>query len=421
MATDLQLDKAANNWVNPGHPTPARKAPPSEVGVWGWLRANLFSGIGNSILTVAIAVFLWWAIPGLIAWVLQATWAPVWDNRRLFAVGSYPAENMRQPMAVLMMISALLGVSAGRWGGILLNIGIGLGAILGALALLPLETEVRIVLGLCVAFIVGGYLLGLRLPIPGSLLTWLWLLSLPVALIILQGGINLFGFEWSFAPLVDTTRYGGLMLTLLLAVVGIAFSFPIGVLLALGRRSELPAIKYFSISYIEIIRGVPLITLLFMGSNMLPLFLPQNAETPSAIVRAVVVITLFSAAYLAENVRGGLQAIPHGQYEAADALGLNGLDKLRHIILPQALTKVIPAIVGQFIGLYKDTSLVTLVGLLELMGVAKSVTQQPEWIKISGGVTKEVFLFVALVYFIFSFGMSYSSRRLESNLGAGRR
>jgi general L-amino acid transport system permease protein len=158
-----------------------------------------------------------------------------------------------------------------------------------------------------------------------------------------------------------------------------------------------------------------------MGSNMLPLFLPQNAETPSAVVRAVVVITLFSAAYLAENVRGGLQAIPHGQYEAADALGLNGLDKLRHIILPQALTKVIPAIVGQFIGLYKDTSLVILVGLLELMGVAKSVTQQPEWLKISGGVTKEVFLFVALVYFIFSFGMSYSSRRLEANLGAGRR
>jgi general L-amino acid transport system permease protein len=286
---------------------------------------------------------------------------------------------------------------------------------------LPLEPEVRIVLGLCVAFIVGGYLLGLRLPIPGSVLTWLWLLSLPVALIILQGGVNLFGFEWSFAPLVDTTRYGGLMLTLLLAVVGIAFSFPIGVLLALGRRSELPAIKYFSISYIELIRGVPLITLLFMGSNMLPLFLPQNAETPSAVVRAVVVITLFSAAYLAENVRGGLQAIPHGQYEAADALGLNGLDKLRHIILPQALTKVIPAIVGQFIGLYKDTSLVILVGLLELMGVAKSVTQQPEWLKISGGVTKEVFLFVALVYFIFSFGMSYSSRRLEANLGAGRR
>ena len=171
-----------------------------------------------------------------------------------------------------------------------------------------------------------------------------------------------------------------------------------GVLLALGRRSKLPVIKYFSITYIEVIRGVPLITLLFMAMAMLPLFLPNAGATHRGLVR-VTAITLFSAAYLAENVRGGLQAMPKGQYEAADALGLSGFGKLRFIILPQALTKVIPAIVGQFIGLFKDTSLAALVGLLELVGVAKAVIQQPEWLGVPGGVAKGLYLCrVCLLY-----------------------
>jgi general L-amino acid transport system permease protein len=180
-------------------------------------------------------------------------------------------------------------------------------------------------------------------------------------------------------------------------------------------------VRYFCIGYIEIIRGVPLITLLFMSMVLLPLFLPPTAGAPPSLVRVMVAITLFSAAYLAENVRGGLQAIPKGQYEAADAVGLNTFDKYRLIILPQALAKVIPAIVGQFISLFKDTSLVALVGLLDLLGVARSAIQQPDWLGVPGGITKEVYLFTALVYFVFSYGMSVASRRLEANLGVGQR
>jgi general L-amino acid transport system permease protein len=279
------------------------------------------------------------------------------------------------------------------------------------------------VMALSVGMIVIGYVLGLTVRFPSRVLVWAWILSLPFTIIMLQGGIDMpaLGIEWSFAPFVDSGLWGGLMLTMLLAVVGITLSFPLGVLLALGRRSKLPVIRGFSVGYIEFVRGVPLITLLFMGAAMLPLFLPNSWGNPSLLIRVTVAITLFSAAYLAENVRGGLQAIPKGQYEAADALGLSGFSKIRFIILPQALTKVIPAIVGQFIGLFMDTSLASLVGLLELVGVAKAVIQQPEWLGVPGGVSRQVYLFVALVFFIFSFGMSAASRRLEAKLGVGKR
>jgi general L-amino acid transport system permease protein len=180
-------------------------------------------------------------------------------------------------------------------------------------------------------------------------------------------------------------------------------------------------VRGFSVAYIEIIRGSPLIALLFMGMVLLPLFLPPTWPAPSSLVRVMVVITLFSAAYLAEAVRGGLQAVGSGQYEAADALGFGIIDKLRLIILPQALTKVIPALVGQFISLFKDTALVSLVGLLDLLGVAQSVVQQPDWLGVAGGITKEVYLFTAVVYFVFSYGMSFASRRLETHLNTEQR
>jgi general L-amino acid transport system permease protein len=214
---------------------------------------------------------------------------------------------------------------------------------------------------------------------------------------------------------------GGLLLTILLAVVGIAASFPIGVLLALGRKSNLPIVRGLCVGYIELIRGVPLITLLFMAMIALPLLLPGGARAPENAVRAMVAIIAFESAYLAETVRGGLQAVPHGQYEAADAVGLGTVTKYRMIVLPQALRAVIPAIVGQFISLFKDTSLVALVGLVDLLGVAQVVIKQPEWIPIQGGISREVYVFVALVYFIFSYGMSNASRRLESQLGVGTR
>jgi len=419
MATELQ----PTTWVNTNHPAPARKPPASEIGVLGWLRANLFSSIGNSLLTLLTLVGLYFIVVGVVRWALDAFWEPVWVNRKLFAVGPYPPEQMIQPAAVLLMVSLLFGLSAGRWGSIMRNLGIGLGALLALLAIIPIGIQAQLVMGISLALLLGGYLVGRRVALPSAWLALAWVLSLPVTFLLLTSGVNLpsFGITESIAPMVPNNLWGGLMLTMLLAVVGIALSFPLGVALALGRRSKLPVIKYFSIGYIEFIRGVPLITLLFMGMTLLPLFLPSNWGNPSQLMRAMVAITLFSAAYLAENVRGGLQAISKGQYEAADALGLSSFDSLRFIILPQALTKVIPAIVGQFIGLFKDTSLASLVGLLELVAVAKSVIQQPEWLGVSGGVAKEVYVFIAIVFFIFSYGMSFASRQLEHQLGFGKR
>jgi general L-amino acid transport system permease protein len=393
------------------------------VGVIGWLRVNLFSSIGNTILTIVSLFVLYVVVTNVVQWIINAYWEPVWVNRKLFAVGLYPADQLWQPALVMWMVSLLFGLSAGRWGSIMRNLAVGLGGLLAVLAIIPLGMQAQAAMAISLAILVAGYIVGNRVAIPNNWLAVAWLLSLPVTLILLQGGIDLevVGISWSFAPLVNTNLWGGLMLTMLLAVVGIALSFPLGVLLALGRRSNLPVIKTFCIAYIEVIRGVPLITLLFMGMVMLPLFIPSNWGSPPQLLRVMVAITLFSAAYLAENVRGGLQAVPKGQYEAADALGLGGVDKLRFIVLPQALAKVIPAIVGQFIGLFKDTSLASIVGLLELVGVAKSVITQPEWLTVPGGVAKEVYIFVAVVFFIFSFGMSSASRKLETKLGVGKR
>jgi general L-amino acid transport system permease protein len=201
-----------------------------------------------------------------------------------------------------------------------------------------------------------------------------------------------------------------------LTIVGIVFSFPLGVLLALGRRSELPIIRWFSVGYIELVRGVPLVTILFMAQLMLPLFLPAGV-TVDRVLRAMVGITLFSAAYLAENVRGGLQAIPKGQFEAAQALGLNGAQTMIFVILPQALRLIIPILVSQFIGLFKDTTLVSIVGLFDLLGIADTVLAQPEFL----GLQREVYVFISLLYWILSYAMSYVSQRLEVSLGLGER
>jgi general L-amino acid transport system permease protein len=187
-------------------------------------------------------------------------------------------------------------------------------------------------------------------------------------------------------------------------------------LLALGRRSELPIIRWFSIGYIELVRGVPLITILFMAQLMLPLFLPDGMDV-DRVLRAMVGMTLFSAAYLAENVRGGLQAIPKGQFEASHALGLSGAQTMIFIILPQALRLIIPILVGQFISVFKDTALVAIVGLFDLLGIARTVLSQPEFL----GLHREVYAFVSLLYWVLSYAMSYISQRLETSLGIGTR
>lgn len=227
---------------------------------------------------------------------------------------------------------------------------------------------------------------------------------------VISAGADAIGGFLGFEA-IGTNNWGGLTLTLFLAITGIALCFPIGILMALGRRSNLPIIKGLSIGYVELIRGVPLISILFMGQVMIPLFLPEGVR-PDNIVRAIVGLTLFSSAYLAENVRAGLQAIPRGQDEAAASLGLNSPLTLSLIVLPQALKIAIPAIVGQFISLFQDTTLLGIVGLVELLGISNSILANPKYL----GDYAEVFLFIALLYWFFCYAMSLGSRKIEQAL-----
>jgi general L-amino acid transport system permease protein len=255
-----------------------------------------------------------------------------------------------------------------------------------------------------------AYVLGRRIAVPGRALLIAWLLSIPLCFALING------IGAGPLPSVTSTLWGGLLLTVLLAVVGIVLSFPLGVLLALGRRSTLPAARLLSTGYIELIRGLPLVTILFMADIMLPLLLPGEFRI-DRVARAMGGITLFSAAYVAENVRGGLQAIPSGQIEAARALGLGTVQTNLFIVLPQALRSVIPANVGLFISLLKDTTLVTIVGLLELLGIGRAILAQPE----SLGAHLEVYTFIAAIFFLLCYAMSQASYRLERALGVGVR
>ena len=218
-------------------------------------------------------------------------------------------------------------------------------------------------------------------------------------------------------PSIRTTSWGGLLVTFILAAGGILLSFPIGLALALGRRSSLPVVSAFSTIFIETIRGVPLVTILFMFSIILALFLPEETRL-DRLLRALMAVTVFSAAYTAENVRGGLQAVPPGQIEAAKALGMNNFQTMSFIVLPQAIRTVLPAIVGQFISLFKDTTLVVIVGINDFLGIGRSIINStPEFVQLQ----LEVYIFIALVYMVFSYLMSMASRRLETRMGAGDR
>lgn len=311
-----------------------------------WLKKNLFNTWYNSILTI---VCVWWlisAITNIFNWIFnQAQWSVIQANLPLFLVGRYPVELYWRLWLVLAIILSLSIVS---W------------------AVFTQRLPSR-----------------LNLIVPTA-----WALSFLVVLWLIGGGLGL--------QSVDTNLWNGLLLTLVTAVTSIVISFPLGVLLALGRQSKLFVIRNFSILYIEIVRGLPLIGILFLAQVMLPLFLPIEFRL-DRVVRGIAGLTLFSAAYLAENVRGGLQSIPNGQYEAARSLGLNTLLMMLFIILPQALRAVIPALVGQFIGLFKDTSLLSIVGLLELTGISRSILAQPQYLNRYA----EVYLFIGLLYWVF--------------------
>jgi general L-amino acid transport system permease protein len=356
------------------------QAPPplSTSGIIGWLRQNLFSSPLNAVLTILSFYLLYTVLPPLIDWVFLtsvwtgdsnqdcrgiegACWAIIPNRFGQFIYGFYP--------------------EAERWR-------VNLTFVLFCLNLLPILSD----------------------RIPGRAFAAVFIVAIfPIIGYVLMYGA--FGL-----PIVPTNQWGGLMLTLVLASVAILFSLPLGILLALGRRSEMPVIRTICIAFIELWRAVPLITVLFMASFMLPLFAPEGVSF-NELMRALIGFTMFSSAYMAEVVRGGLQAIPKGQNEAAQALGLNYWQSMRLIILPQALKIVIPGIVNTFIGLFKDTSLVSIIGLFDLLLVAKSSVTDAKWL----GLEHEAYAFVAVIYFVFCFSMSRYSLWLERKLDTGHR
>jgi len=358
----------------------AASLPPPLVaaGVLGWMRANLFSSVLNTALTLLAAWALYLILPPVLRWAfLDATWTGatradcdaggacwVFVGARFwqFVYGFYPeVERWRVNLAFALLVAAFVPFFVKRFG-----------------AKLPYAA------GLVVVY-----------PI--------------VAFILFYGGI--LGL-----PVVETRLWGGLFLTLVIAGVGITSSLPLGILLALGRRSDMPIVKLLSVVLIECVRGVPLITVLFMASVMLPLFLPAGVNFDK-LLRALVGFSIFSAAYMAEVVRGGLQAIPKGQHEAAQALGLGYWRQMGLVVLPQALKIVIPGIVNTFIGLFKDTSLVLVIGLFDFLNTVQAGLSDVAWI----GLSMEGYVFAGAVYWIFCFAMSRYSAGLERRLDTGHK
>ncbi len=359
-------------------PIPPAPPPVATTGAIGWLRDNLFSSPLNTALTLGALYVLYLVVPPLFDWAFLsavwtgtsnqdcrgsdgACWAIIGARFWQFIYGFYPEpERWRVNVTFAMFCVAIVPLLSDRIGG-------------------------RRWAALFLAFVFPF-----------------------VAYVLMYGGLGL--------KVVPTEKWGGLMLTLVLATVAILLSLPLGILLALGRRSDLPVLSALCVAFIELWRAVPLITVLFMASYMLPLFLPSGVNF-NELLRALFGMTMFAAAYMAEVVRGGLQALPKGQTEAAQALGLTYWQSMRLIILPQALRIVIPGIVNTFIGLFKDTSLVSIIGLFDLLLVAKASVTDPKWL----GLEHEVYIFVAVIYFFFCFSMSRYSLWLERKLDTERR
>ncbi len=413
------------NPTNGSSPAPALPPPVLERGAVGWARANLLNSRFNTALTVIVGITLVLVLWFAIRWIFEADWAVVANVGGRFLIGNYNSDQacpgndcFWRPQVSLMMVTFLMGMGWGVAGSKLMrNLAlITVGACV-VLAFLPYSAErmgmdVRMLLVANVASMAGGWAFA-RYTRFGTV-KWVVILSVVVfilSLVVLQGA-SFLGIQ-----AVDSRQWSGLQLNLILAIVGIVLSLPIGILLALGRRSHLPVVKWLCVTFIEVFRGVPLITLLFMSQHLVPLAFPATFPR-NDLFNAGVVIMLFSSAYMAENIRGGLQALHPGQAEAARALGLASWQTTLFISLPQAIRNVIPAIVGQFISLFKDTSLVYIIGMLDIVNIArKAVEGRVEF----QGAAPEIFLFVGIVFWIFTYTMSYVSRRIERNLGVGDR
>ena len=479
MSTELHLDADGVPIVADSRPDhrPAKLSPAD------WAKQNLFDSITNSVITVvfgAIAVAV--GLFGL-TWVLDADFAIIRANLRLFMVGQFPKDELWRLWVSGYMILGAIGLVSGalahnahelateqgvpadkeslvglarrfwaliavivffvsfartalpyigiaaafvlviasrelgwRMPGAIRRRAVFIGSVLAITSMLVLAGTSKlggVTLGL-VAFLWAVSEMGHRdapTTTAGRLLKWAIPLAVAIAVYVIEVVIPFDGFGWE--------DWGGLHITLFTAVVGIALGMPFGILLALGRQSDLPVIKTASVLFIEFVRGVPLISLLLFSGLMLPFFLPIDFERPADLTLAMIVIMGFSAAYIAEIVRGGLQAVPKGQTEAAQALGLSPGSMQRLIVLPQALRAVIPAMVGQFIALFKDTSLLVVVGILEFLDVGSVANNQNEFL--GKGLAGVTYVFVAIGYWAFAYTMSKESRRLETKLGVGTR
>ncbi|WP_306028762.1 amino acid ABC transporter permease [Stappia sp. MMSF_3263] len=416
---------------------PRLPPPVTKTGVIGWARDNLFDSVANSILTIVGIAILALILPPVINWLFidavwtgtgrdaciaegaGACWAFVYAKFGQFMYGRYPdPERWRVDLTGLLLIAGLVPaaipqVPFKRETVIYLLV---VFPIVGFILLTGGNVDISGTFWLGFA-IIGGVLLAVTtmvcmnagIPLTGPLTA---VLSGGAALALVFGVVSFdFGLVY-----VETQLWGGLLVTLVVAIVGIVASFPLGIVLALGRRSKLPAVKLISVIFIEFWRGVPLITVLFMSSVMLPLFLPDGVNFDK-LLRALIGVALFASAYMAEVVRGGLQAIPKGQYEAADAMGLSFWQGIGLVIMPQALKLVIPGIVNTFIGLFKDTSLVLIIGLFDLLGIVTLNFSDSNWASPNTPATG--FIFAAFVFWIFCFGMSRYSIYMERRLHTG--
>jgi len=439
----------------------AMPPPVNESGVIGWMRRNLFSSVSNTILTLIGAYILYLILPGTLQWVFfdavwsgedrlacattaqggelpekwkAACWPYVGAYFKLFIYGRYPdAELWRVNLTLFMFFAGIIPL---------------------AMPSLPYKRENLIfMLGVfpVASFVLlsggnldfNGFLLPDAIIAPSSFKFWLDYIILTgivagfvfaymratdseptkpamlavIAMAILGLILFVMSVDFGLVP-VETSLWGGFVMTLVIAVTGIVAALPLGILLALGRRSNMPAVSLFSVIFIEFWRGVPLITVLFMSSVMLPLFLPDGV-TFDKLLRALIGVALFSSAYMAEVVRGGMQAIPKGQYEGAMAVGLNYWQSMRMIILPQALKIVIPGIVNTFIGLFKDTTLVSIIGLLDFLGMINLSHSDSLWATPVQAMTS--YVFCAFIFFLFCFGMSRYSIFMEDRLNTSHR
>ncbi len=401
--------------------------PVTQVGVIGWLRQNLFATWYDALMTLLAIWLLYVVVPPLASWAFVdanflgtsqddctgggACWVFIAARFNQFMFGFYEGDQQwRVVLGLTLMFSALVPMLAET---VRMRLRVMLGFLVAffVISLLTIEPfgwgALPTILAALILVYVPLLLHAVKWPHYFAQRLLYMAVALPVSLVwLFHGGPGL--------AEIETSDWGGLFLTLVLGAVAIGVSLPLGVMFALGRRSTMPAIRMICVGFIELFRSVPLITVLFMGSVMLPLFLPEGVNFDK-VIRTLVVISLFSAAYMAEVVRGGLQAIPKGQYEAANALGLTYWKSMYLIILPQALKIVIPGIVNTFIGLFKDTTLVLIIGLFDFLGMVQLAGTNPDWL----GFAVEGYVFVGFGFWIFCFGMSRYSQHLERKLHTG--